>query len=88
VTSNDTFLGEYGDENETHHLLKRTFQNVRQSTIGSFLQTKTSALVSTLNNPNTNLINLAYSSESPIVLFGSELVVGSGVAESGLVSLG
>lgn len=72
VTSNGTLLGEYGAESEAHQLLKRSLQNVRQGTISSFLQAKTNALVSTRDNPNTNLINLAYSCESSIFLFGSE----------------
>ncbi|KAI0483743.1 hypothetical protein F4859DRAFT_512386 [Xylaria cf. heliscus] len=51
------------DDNASH-ITKRTLKNVRQSTIGSYLQSKVSALVTTNNNPNTNLISLAYSTQS------------------------
>jgi hypothetical protein len=43
--------------------------------VGTFLDTKTDALVPPTVNPNSNLISLAYSSESPIILVSSERVV-------------
>ncbi|KAI2619290.1 hypothetical protein GGR54DRAFT_138240 [Hypoxylon sp. NC1633] len=64
ITFNDTAADEanYVDEG-IHPLLKRTFRNVRQSTVGSFLDRKTAALVPADENPNSNLISLAYSEE-------------------------
>ncbi|KAI1441252.1 hypothetical protein F5Y02DRAFT_400284 [Annulohypoxylon stygium] len=60
VTTNDTVQDEAASEQEgTHHLLKRTLQNVRQNSIENFLQRKTDALVLLRNNPNTNTISLA-----------------------------
>ncbi|KAI2608772.1 uncharacterized protein GGS25DRAFT_531781 [Hypoxylon fragiforme] len=60
VTSNDTIQDQAASEKEgTHHVLKRTLQNVRQDDIGPFLQGKADALVLLRDNPNTNIINLA-----------------------------
>ncbi|KAH8167162.1 hypothetical protein CIB48_g1052 [Xylaria polymorpha] len=68
-TQLDTFnITGFGDiifeHQESHDLLKRTFRNIRQSAIGSYLHTQTAALVTTRDNPNTNLVSLAYSTGS------------------------
>ncbi|KAI1421434.1 hypothetical protein F5Y12DRAFT_704443 [Xylaria sp. FL1777] len=64
ITSNSTTEGglshiDYDDN--AGPITKRTFKNVRQSTIGSYLKSKVGALLNPYGNPNTNLISLAYS---------------------------
>ncbi|KAI1108459.1 hypothetical protein F5Y14DRAFT_457027 [Nemania sp. NC0429] len=64
VTFNNTAEDELGAEyDDTGRLLKRTLRNVRQTNIGGYLQGKIQALVSTRENLDTNLINLAYSTD-------------------------
>ncbi|KAI0430579.1 hypothetical protein F5Y09DRAFT_341512 [Xylaria sp. FL1042] len=63
ITSNSTnedILSDT-DHDNTSHLLKRQLKDVRQAAISSYLKSKVNALVTTRDNPNTNLIDLAYS---------------------------
>ncbi|KAI1123372.1 hypothetical protein F5Y10DRAFT_286255 [Nemania abortiva] len=63
-TVDDELLGAEHLGNANSSLFKRTFKNVRQSTIGTHFKDKIDALVTTRQNPNTNLINLIYSTKS------------------------
>ncbi|KAJ8120462.1 hypothetical protein ONZ43_g2834 [Nemania bipapillata] len=60
ITSLDDIIFEHQGP---HDLLKRSFRNIRQAAIGSYLKAQTSALVTTLDNPNTNLVDLIYLAE-------------------------